>query len=57
MSVTMQELMQLNLSPDEGFLLAQIDGDVTIEEILNLSKDRVRTLEILAKFIREGMME
>ncbi len=54
---TMQELMQLNLTPDEGFLLSQIDGEVTIEQILNLSKDRVHTLQILAKFIREGLVE
>ena len=54
---TMQELMQLNLTPDEGFLLSQIDGEVTIEQILNLSKDRVLTLQILAKFIREGLVE
>jgi len=54
---TMAELMQLNLSPGEGFLLSQIDDDVTIEQILNLSKDRVRTLEILAKFISEGLVE
>lgn len=54
---TMQELMQLNLTPEEGFLLSQIDGDVTIEQLLNLSKDRVHTLQILAKFIREGLVE
>jgi tetratricopeptide (TPR) repeat protein len=54
---TMAELMQLNLSPVEGFLLSQIDDDITIEQILNLSKDRVRTLEILAKFISEGLVE
>jgi hypothetical protein len=53
----MAELMQLNLSPDEGFLLSQIDDDITIEQILNLSKDRVRTLEILAKFVSEGLVE
>lgn len=54
---TIQELMQLNLTPNEGFLLSQIDGSVSIEELLNLAKDRVSTLEILAKFIREGLAE
>ena len=54
---TIQELMQLNLTPNEGFLLSQIDGCVSIEQLLNLSKDRVSTLEILAKFIREGLVE
>ena len=54
---TMKELMQLNLSPEEGFLLSQIDGSVSIEQLLNLSKDRVQALQILAKFIREGVVE
>lgn len=54
---TMQELMTVNLSPDEGFLLSQIDGTLSIEELLNLSNDRVRTLEIIAKLLREGHVE
>ena len=54
---SMQELMTLNLKPAEGFLLAQIDGELSIEQLLNLSNDRVRTLEILAKFLREGLIE
>jgi tetratricopeptide (TPR) repeat protein len=54
---SMQELMSLNLTPDEGFLLSQIDGALSIEELLNLSSDRVRTLEILAKFQRDGLVE
>jgi tetratricopeptide (TPR) repeat protein len=54
---TMQELMNMNLSPDEGFLLSQIDGSLSIEELLNLSNDRVRTLEILAKFLREALID
>ena len=54
---TTQELMQLNLTPNEGFLLSQIDGSVSIEQLLNLAKDRVSTLEILAKFMREGLVE
>jgi len=54
---TMQELMQHNLTPNEGFLLSQIDGCMSIEQLLNLSKDRVSTLEILAKFTREGLVE
>ncbi len=54
---TTQELMGLNLSPDEGFLLSQIDGNLSIEQLLNLSSDRVRTLEIIAKFLKEGLAE
>jgi len=54
---TMAELMQLNLTPNEGFLLSQIDGAVSIEQLLNLAKDRVHTLQILAKFLRDGLVE
>ena len=51
-----QELMSMNLSPDEGFLLSQIDGRLSIEELLNLAADRVRALEILSKLIAEGVV-
>jgi tetratricopeptide (TPR) repeat protein len=52
------EFKALNLRPDEGFLLSQIDGCVTIEELISLSStDRVRTLETLARFLREGLVE
>ena len=55
---SMGELKALNLRPDEGFLLSQIDGSVTIEELISLSStDRVRTLETLARFLREGLVE
>jgi hypothetical protein len=54
----MEDLKALNLQPDEGFLLSQIDGRVTIEELISLSStDRVRTLETLARFLREGLVE
>ncbi len=46
----------MNLTPDEGFLLAQMDGSLSIEELLNLAADRVRTLEIVAKLLREGVV-
>ena len=39
---TMKELMQLNLSPDEGFLLSQIDGEVTIEQLLTCPRTASR---------------
>ncbi len=54
----MEDIKVLNLQPDEGFLLSQIDGRVTIEELISLSStDRVRTLETLARFLREGLVE
>ncbi len=54
----MEDLKVLNLRPDEGFLLSQIDGRVTIEDLISLSStDRVRTLETLARFLREGLVE
>jgi tetratricopeptide (TPR) repeat protein len=54
---TTQELMSLKLSPDEGFLLSQIDGSLTLADLISLSSsDRVRTLEILARLLREGII-
>ena len=54
----MEELTDLNLTPQEGFLLSQIDGLVTIEEVISLSTSgRVETLEMLVRLIREGVVE
>lgn len=54
----LEELKALNLRPEEGFLLSQVDGNVTIEELISLSSmDRVTTLESLARFLREGLVE
>jgi hypothetical protein len=55
---TLPEIMKLALKPDEGFLLSQIDGRVTIADLINLStSNRVRTLEVVARFLREGIVE
>lgn len=55
---TLPEIMKLALKPDEGFLLSQIDGRVTIADLINLSTStRVRTLEIIARLLREGIVE
>ncbi len=54
----MDELLLRDLQPDEGFLVSQIDGMLTIENLLSLSSlDRFRTLEILARLIRDGIVE
>jgi tetratricopeptide (TPR) repeat protein len=51
------ELMKLRLAPDEGFLLSQVDGNLTLSDLISIScADRVRTLEILARFLREGIV-
>jgi len=58
LSRSMSELMQQkNLRPEEGFLLSQIDGELSVEQLLNLSNDRVKTLEIIAKLLNEGVIE
>lgn len=55
---TLPEIMKLALKPDEGFLLSQIDGRVSIADLINLStSNRVRTLEIIARLLREGIVE
>jgi hypothetical protein len=50
--------MKMTLAPEEGFLLSQIDGFLTVTDLLSLSTtDRVRTLEILARLIRDDIVE
>lgn len=54
---TTQEMMKLQLHPEEGYLLSQIDGKVTISDLLSLSTtSRHRTLEMLARLIREKIV-
>lgn len=55
--VTAARMTQLKLRPDEGFLLSQIDGNISIEQLLSLQSDRVWALEILAKLLRDGVVE
>jgi tetratricopeptide (TPR) repeat protein len=58
LKVTTSQIMKLRLQPDEGFMLSQIDGRMTIADLISLSTaDRVRTLEIIAKLIRENVVE
>lgn len=52
-----EELMKQKLSPEEGFLLAQVDGFVTIDDLISLTNtDRFKTLEMIARFIRQGVL-
>ena len=58
MKVTTAQIMKLKLQPDEGFMLSQIDGRMTIADLISVSTcDRVRTLEIIAKLLRAGIVE
>ncbi|MFI5317577.1 MAG: tetratricopeptide repeat protein [Myxococcota bacterium] len=58
LKVTTAQIMKLRLQPDEGFILSQIDGRMSIADLISLSTaDRVRTLEIVAKLIRDGVVE
>jgi len=58
LKVTTAQIMKLRLQPDEGFMLSQIDGRMTIADLISVSTaDRVRTLEIIAKLIRENIVE
>lgn len=51
------DLLKLRLRPEEGFLLSQVDGRVTVDELISLSSsDRFAALEIIARFIREGIL-
>ena len=58
LKVTTAQIMKLRLQPDEGFMLSQIDGRMSIADLISVSTaDRVRTLEVIAKLIREGVVE
>lgn len=57
LQISTNQLMKLRLAPDEGFLLSQVDGTLSIADLIALSSaDRVRTLDILARFLREGII-
>lgn len=52
------DLQSRQLGPVEGYLLSQIDGILTLEELLTLSTvGRFRTLEILSELIRDEIIE
>jgi tetratricopeptide (TPR) repeat protein len=58
LKVTTAQIMKLRLQPDEGFMLSQVDGRMTIADLISVSTtDRVRTLEIIAKLVRDGIVE
>lgn len=58
LKITTAQIMKLKLMPDEGFMLSQIDGRMTIGDLISVStSDRVRTLEVIAKLIREQIVE
>lgn len=57
LAVATSRITALQLRPDEGFLLSQIDGRTSIEQLLSLQTDRVRALEIVARFLRERIVE
>ena len=58
LKVTTAQIMKLRLQPDEGFMLSQIDGRMSIADLISVSTaDRVRTLEIIAKLLRENIVE
>lgn len=58
LKITTAQIMKLKLLPDEGFMLSQIDGRMTIGDLISVStSDRVRTLEVIAKLIREQIVE
>jgi tetratricopeptide (TPR) repeat protein len=57
LQISNDELLKLRLAPDEGFLLSQVDGTLSIADLIALSSsDRVRTLDIIARFLRDGII-
>ena len=57
LDVKMSMLSSLNLDHRSGFLLSQIDGFMTFEDILDLSAmSRLETLEVLAELMGKGII-
>lgn len=56
-SISPQKLRELRLTPDEGFILSQIDGHLSVDDLLSLHTNRVRVLEVLARFVRDRIVE
>ena len=53
----LDRIKKLDLRPDEGYLIGQIDGQTSIESLLTIARDRVRTLEIIARLLRDRIVE
>ena len=52
-----EEMLKLRLDRDEGYMLSQVDGTVSISDLISLSTcSRNRTLEVLARLIREKIV-
>ena len=57
LNCTTEEMLKLKLDREEGHMLSQIDGKVSIGDLLSLSTcSRQRTLEVLARLIREKIV-
>jgi tetratricopeptide (TPR) repeat protein len=55
---SMKDLMSLKLRPEDAFLLSQVDGQVTVDDLISVSSlDRFDTLGALARLLREGVLE
>jgi tetratricopeptide (TPR) repeat protein len=58
LSISPEEVMWLNLDHRAGFLLAQIDGAITYEDLFALSGlPRLDTARILATLLQEGVIQ
>ena len=54
---TTEQMLKLKLDRDEGFMLSQIDGKVSIADLISLETcSRNRTLEVLARLIRDKIV-
>ena len=52
-----EEMLKLRLDRDEGYMLSQVDGTVSISDLISLSTcSRNRALEVLARLIREKIV-
>lgn len=57
LTISQEDLLRQDLKPREAFLLTQVDGFVSIDDLISVSSsDRFQTLEMIARFIRQGIL-
>ncbi len=53
-----EELKAFDLTPEAGFLLSQIDGSLSVEELLSVSTTgRAETLELVVQLLQQGIVK
>jgi hypothetical protein len=56
-AIPREELIALPLDARQGFVLSLIDGDCTLEDVIDMCAfDRIETIEIISGLLRSGVI-